>query len=111
MERGLVGRVSLSIAAAREQHREQGCSFTRLVAVNFISKERRDGAFAAASQRDRAALSARLNRELGGRLEPVKARRTFEMEQALQRFIAALHIANKVHCHVFILAAVPWIFC
>ena len=86
MERGLIGRLSLSIAAAREQHREQGGSFAKLVAVNFLSKERREGAFAAASQRDRAALSERLNRELGGRLEPVKAGRAFEMGQALQRF-------------------------
>lgn len=86
MDRGLVGRLSLSIAAAREQHREQGGSFAKLVAVNFLSKERREGAFAAASQRDRAALSAQLNRELGGRLEPVKAGRAFEMGQALERF-------------------------
>lgn len=85
MERGLIGRVSLSIAAAREQHREQGGSFAKLVAVNFISKERRESAFAAASQRDRAALSERLNRELGGKLEPVKAGRTWEMTQALER--------------------------
>ena len=86
MERGLVGRMSLSIAAAREQHREQGGSFAKLVAVNFISKERREGAFATANQRDRAALSARLNRELGGKLEPLKAGRAFEMGQALERF-------------------------
>lgn len=86
MERGLIGRVSLSIAAAREQHREQGGSFAKLVAVNFLSKERREGAFAAASQRDQAALSERLNRELGGRLEPLKAGRAFEMSQALERF-------------------------
>ncbi|WP_111560144.1 relaxase/mobilization nuclease domain-containing protein [Paracoccus sediminilitoris] len=86
MERGLIGRLSLSIAAAREQHREQGGSFAKLVAVNFLSKERREGAFAAASQRDRAALSARLNRELGGKLEPLKAGRAFEMGQALERF-------------------------
>ena len=86
MERGLVGRVSLSITAAREQHRAQGGSFAKLVAVNFISKERRESAFAAVSQRDRAALSARLNRELGGRLEPMKAGRAWEMGQALQRF-------------------------
>ena len=86
MERGLVGRVSLSIAAAREQHRAQGGSFAKLVAVNFISKERREEAFAAVSQRDRAALSARLNRELGGRLELLKAGRVWEMGQALERF-------------------------
>ena len=86
MERGLVGRLSLSIAAAREQHREQGGSFAKLVAVNFLSKERRESAFAAASQRDRAALSERLNRDLGGKLEPLKAGRAFEMGQALQRF-------------------------
>ena len=86
IERALIGRLSLSIAAAREQHREQGGSFAKLVAVNFLSKERREGAFVAASQRDRAALSERLNRELGGRLEPVKAGRVFEMGQALGRF-------------------------
>uniref|UniRef100_UPI00366DA541 hypothetical protein n=1 Tax=Paracoccus sp. R86501 TaxID=3101711 RepID=UPI00366DA541 len=86
MERGLVGRLSLSIAAARDQHRVEGGSFAKLVAVNFISKERRESTFAAASQRDRAALSARLNRELGGKLEPLKAGRAFEMGQALERF-------------------------
>jgi len=86
MERGLIGRMSLSIAAAREQHREQGGSFVKLVAVNFLSKERRESTFAAASQRDRAALSERLNRELGGKLEPLKAGRAFEMGQALERF-------------------------
>ena len=33
------------------------------------------------------------------------------VQQALQRSVAALHIANKVHCHVFIFASDSWIFC
>lgn len=56
------------------------------MAENFLSKEFRESAFKAASQRDCTALSERLNRELGGKLEPLKAGRAFEMGQALEQF-------------------------
>lgn len=86
MERSVFGRLSLSIAAAREQHREQGGSFAKLVTLNFVLRARRESAFAAVSQRDRAALSERLGQRLSGRLEPLKVGRTWELAQALERF-------------------------
>lgn len=88
MERGFAGRLSLSIVAAREQHRSEGGSFAKLIAVNFLSRERREGAFAAASQRDRAALSERLGVALSERLKPLTADRGRALSEALDRFKA-----------------------
>lgn len=88
VERGFTGRLSLAITAARAQHREQGGSFVRLVVANFLSRERRESAFAAANQRDRAALSKQLNRELSAKLVPLKAGRAWDLSQALDRFRA-----------------------
>lgn len=86
MERSAIGRLSLSFAAAREQRQEQGGSFAKLVALNFVSRARRESAFAAASQRDRKVLSEQLGQRLSGRLEPLKADRARELSQALERF-------------------------
>ena len=78
----------MSIVAAREQHRSEGGSFAKLIAVNFLSRERRESAFAAASQRDRAALSERLNAALSERLKPLTADRGRALSEALDRFKA-----------------------
>lgn len=86
MARSFTGRLSQSIMAAREQYRSEGGGFAKLVAVNFLSRDRRESAFAAANQRDRAALSKQLGQELAAKLEPLKAGRAWELSQALDAY-------------------------
>lgn len=87
MEKSPAGIVALALVAAREE-RAQGIkhSLARLALANLISRNRREGNFAAAVERDKAALSARQSFGRDQEFKHLSERRAQEVERQRGQF-------------------------
>lgn len=89
MEKSLIGRLALSLAAAREQMSRgdvPGRGMLSLTFTNVLSSHLRRATFAAAQERDRSTLADQLKGSLDTRIAAIKTARAEALDHQRQRF-------------------------